>query len=357
MNQQLRFGFVGAGEIAVASADAVSNSRHATIARVFDVRADLAHDLASRSGGQVAESLDTLLADPEVEAVYICVPHFLHRATAIAAAEAGKHVFIEKPMGVSPDDAQAIVDACRQAGVACGVPFLVRNAPAYHEAHRLVQEGTIGEVTGFRVTYRGDKPESYWTGGYSGRAASDWRQSKAKAGGGVMIMNTIHDLDAVLWITGLDVTSVQGTVANISSPGEVEDVAHAILHCVGGALGSLEAQAALPGGQGPGFRSVNRVYGRQGQIVLPSPWGKDPLLLYTRETRAWQEVMPPAMENARQLVFDGYAAAVLSGSTLPIPGEAGLKASRVLHGVYESAQSGKPVDIEAVPLPGTSHQS
>ncbi len=68
------------------------------------------------------------------------------------AAGAGKHVFVEKSMDVSPEDAWAIVDACRENGVACGVPFVVRYAPAYREAHRLVQSGAIGHVTGFRLT-------------------------------------------------------------------------------------------------------------------------------------------------------------------------------------------------------------
>ena len=345
MSKQLGFGFIGAGEIAVASAEAVLGAQNAFLARVHDTRADLAGDLAARYGGEPAGSIETLFADPSVEAVYICVPHHLHRAVAVQAANAGRHLFIEKPMGVSPDDAQAIVDACRANGVACGVPFVVRYAPAYREAHRLMQLGAIGAVTGFRVTYRGDKPRSYWSGGYSGRAASDWRQSWATAGGGVLIMNTIHDLDAVLWITGLDVAQVQGTIANTNSPGEVEDYALAILSCSGGVLGSLEATAALPGGQGPQHRWINRIYGRDGQIALPSPWGGDPLVLFTREAGQWQELAPEPAAGARQLAFDDFAAAVLEGAPVPIPGEAGLKVSRVLHAVYDAARRGERVSV------------
>jgi len=344
-NDKLGFGFIGAGEIAVASAKAVRGAQHAFIARVVDARADLAEDLAATYGGEVADSIETLLADSLVEAVYICVPHYLHTAIAMQAANAGKHVFIEKPMGVNPDEAQAIVEACRSNRVACGVPFVVRYAPAYREAHRLVQLGAIGEITGFRLTYRGDKPRSYWSGGYSGRAASDWRQSRAAAGGGVMIMNTIHDLDAILWITGVDVAHVQGVTTNTNSPGDVEDYALAILSCSGGALGSLEATAALPGGSGPDQRWVNRIYGRQGQIVLPSPWGSEPLAMFTRETGQWQMIAPAPVADARQRAFDEFAAAILSGLPIPIPGEAGLRASRVLHAIYQAAAQGQRVAI------------
>jgi UDP-N-acetyl-2-amino-2-deoxyglucuronate dehydrogenase len=345
MSKQLSFGFVGAGEIAVASATAVKAASHAALARVYDTRADLAGDLAAKYGGQPAESVKALLADEAVQAVYICTPHFLHKDLAIQAANAGKHVFIEKPLGVSPVEAQAIVAACKRNGVECGVPFIVRYAPAYHEAHRLVQSGAIGKVTGFRLTYRGDKPPSYWNGGYSGRSASDWRQTWAKAGGGVMIMNTIHDLDAVLWITGLDVERVQGLMANMDSPGEVEDYALALFTCSGGALGSLEALAALPGGQGPSHPWINRIYGRQGQILLPTPWGTGPLALFTREAGQWREITPEATADARQLTFEEFAAAVLAGLPVPIPGEAALKASSVIHAVYESARRGEPVAV------------
>src|SRR5215212_7337633 len=133
-NDRLGFGFIGAGEIAVASAKAVRGAQHAFLARAHDARADLAQDLAATYGGEVADSIETLLADPLVTAVYICVPHYLHKSIAVQVANAGKHVFIEKPMGLNPDEAQAIVDACQRNGVTCGVPFVVRYAPAYSEA-------------------------------------------------------------------------------------------------------------------------------------------------------------------------------------------------------------------------------
>jgi predicted dehydrogenase len=240
---------------------------------------------------------------------------------------------------VAGADPKYLSDVVHRTGVALS---LVTTLPNQFFANIA---GAIGEVTGFRVTYRGDKPASYWSGGYSGRAASDWRQSKATAGGGVMIMNTIHDLDAILWIAGLDISHVQGVVANITSPGDVEDRALAILECTNGALGSLEAHAALPGGRAPGDRCINRVYGRAGQIALPSPWGAEPFSVFTRDSGQWQEILPAPQPSARQLAFDEFAAAVLDGSPPPIPGEAGLKASRILHAVYAAAQRGERIAV------------
>lgn len=342
---RLRFGFVGAGEIAVASAAAVRETSNAAIVAVFDVRADLSEDLAAQSGGRAVASLEVMLAAADVDAVYICLPHFLHRVTAIRAVMAGKHVFIEKPMGVSPADAEAIVEACRRHGVACGVPFVVREAPAYRAARDVVGSGAIGEITGFRICYRADKPASYWSGGWSGRATGDWRMSWSKAGGGVLLMNTIHDLDAVLWITGLEVERVQAAIATTGSPGEVEDTGLAILTCAGGALGSIEALAALPGSEGPSTRWVNRVYGTQGQVLLPSPWSEDGFALFTVRSGDWTEVEPERRGDARTRAFEAFARAVLAGAEPPVGGAEGVRASRLVHAMYEAARRATAVEV------------
>jgi UDP-N-acetyl-2-amino-2-deoxyglucuronate dehydrogenase len=342
----LRFGFVGAGEIAVASAEAVRDAEHASLVSVFDVEPALAADLVGRFGGRSAGSLEQLLADPMVDAVYVCVPHHLHREMAVRAAASGKHVLVEKPMGVSVDDAEAIVAACEASGVRCGVAFVVREAPAFAAAHRLVDAGEIGDVTGFRITYRGDKPASYWTGGWSGRATGDWRMHRSSAGGGVLIMNAIHDLDAIMWITGLEIERVHAASATTSGTGDVEDVALAILEASGGALGSVEALAALPGGEGPGVRWIDRIHGTDGQILLPTPWGEDEPALFRRATGEWTEV-PSGMSggDARARTFERFASAVLRGDEPPIPGRDGVRASRLVHAIYAAARSGGAVEV------------
>jgi predicted dehydrogenase len=346
----LRFGFVGAGEVGVESAAAVRDARSASLVAVFDVDHGLATDLADRFGGRVTASLDDLLADPAVDVVYVCLPHHLHRETAVRAATAGKHVFVEKPMGVTVADAQTIVNACEAFGVACGVPFVAREAAAYSAARDLVASGAIGDATGFHITYRSDKPASYWTGGWSGRAAGDWRMHWSTAGGGVLIMNAIHDLDAVLWITGLEIERVHGSIATTAGPAEVEDVVLAILECPGGELGSIEGLAALPGGEGPGIRWINRIHGTDGQILLPSPWVTDGLALFRRADGAWIEVPPDVRRgDARARAFERFATAVLAGDDPPVPGRHGVRASRIVHAIYSAARSGGPVELATHP--------
>jgi predicted dehydrogenase len=345
MSEILRMAFVGAGEIAVESAAALAAAPSGRLVSVFDVDAGLAADLAERHAARTVPTLEALVEDVEVDAVYVGVPHAFHRDVAIEATRAGKHVFVEKPMGVSVEDAEAIVAACERAGVACGVPFVARWAPAYARAKELVISGAIGDVTGFSLAFRADKPASYWTGGWSGRATGDWRMRWASAGGGVLLMNAIHDLDAVLWITGLEIRRVLGAIATTSPPAEVEDVGVAVLEAGGGVCGSIDARSAAPGGDAPDERWLNRIYGREGQILLPTPWGTDPLLVFRRADDRWTEIAGDEGAGARAAAFEAFASAVLAGAEPPVPGADGVRASRLIHAIYDSARSGAPVDL------------
>jgi predicted dehydrogenase len=342
---RLRLGFIGAGEVAMASARAVRDAPNCALVAVVDVRQDLARDLADLAGARVS-SLEGVFASSDVDAVYISTPHFLHRDMATRAAAAGKHVFIEKPMGTSPEDAEAIVETCMCHGVACGVSFVAREAPAFRVARDIVTSGTIGDITGFRICYRADKPASYWTGGWSGRVVDDWRMSWFKAGGGVLLMNAIHDLDALLWITGLHVDHVQAAMATTRGPGEVEDTALAILTCESGALGSIEALAALPGSEGPSTRWVDRIYGGGGQVLLPSPWTEDGLALFTVRSGIWTEVDPEPGPDARTRAFEAFARSVLGGVDPPVGGTDGAHVSRIVHAMYDAARRGVTVSVQ-----------
>src|SRR5829696_2607365 len=205
---RLRIGMIGCGEIAVRMATAIASSQHAQHVMVMDTQAALAQDLGETYGVPWTDRVDDLLANPEVDAAYIAVPHHLHAPLTIQAAEAGKHILVEKPIATTLADAEAMIAAARANGVWLSVNFHAQVDPLRQAARDLVAQGTIGQVVGTRIVFRGDKPASYWTSGYSGRVATDWRVKKATAGGGVLIMNAIHDLNTLRFITGLEVGRV-----------------------------------------------------------------------------------------------------------------------------------------------------
>lgn len=281
----VRFGVIGCGTAAVPVCAALDASPLATLVAVQDVNPAMAHDLAERHHVPALDTVDQLLAVAEVEAVYIAVPHHLLAGLATQALRAGKHVLVEKPMAITLADADALIALAQANGRTLDVFYEMRQITAYAQARELVQTGAIGEVIGVRLQTLIDKRLDYWQVGYAGRSNHPWRGQKALAGGGVVLMNTSHALDALRYVTGLEVVSVAGEIATQVAAVEVEDLAVATLKLSNGALGSLIAGAHIAGARrAEGFD----VYGVRGQICLPDPYGADPVRVFLRE--AWRDL-------------------------------------------------------------------
>ena len=244
---RLRIGMIGCGEIGVQD-----GGRHCQLtARPARHGDGHAGRTGPGSGRAVRRSLDRpvedLLANPAVDAVYIAVPHHLHAPLTIQAAEAGKHILVEKPIATTLADAEAMIAAARANGVWLSVNFHAQVDPLCQAAKDLVAQGAIGQVVGTRIVFRGDKPASYWAAGYSGRVPSDWRVRKATAGGGVLIMNAIHDLNTMRFITGLEAVRVYAEYGTYETPVEVEDFIAVTYRYDNGAIGTIEAGSAIRG--------------------------------------------------------------------------------------------------------------
>lgn len=143
-------------------------------------------------------------ADPRVHAVSITAPNFLHREIAVAMAGAGKHIWVEKPVGLSSDDARAVADAVSGAGVQGAVGFNYRNAPAVETARRLIAAGEIGTVTHARLRFFSDyaaHPEGALT----------WRYERERGGSGVLGDLASHGADLARFLLG-DIASLTAEI-------------------------------------------------------------------------------------------------------------------------------------------------
>jgi predicted dehydrogenase len=342
MDEKLRIGMIGCGEIAVQTAKGLGAARRARHVMVMDVDARVAGDLRETYGVPHTTSVDALLANPEVDAVYIAVPHYLHAPLALQALRAGKHVLVEKPIATTLEDADRMIATAREGGRTLSVAYSAQVEPEMRAVHDLIARGDIGQVTGTRIVLRSDKPESYWTGGFTGRIQTDWRSNLQKAGGGVLIMNTVHDLNTLRYVTGLEVTRVYAEMDTFSFTNtEVEDFIALTYRYQNGAIGTLEALSAVPG-RDP-LREVNRVYGTKGQVLLG-----DPPRFYTRETGEWRDVPFEAEDGVlgRTQIVDGFASAVLEGRPPPVAAEDGRAALEVIVAAYRSAREHAPVEIK-----------
>jgi len=354
MAAKLRIGFIGCGEIAVATAKGVDASEHGQISYAMDVKNVLAKDLAEPRGAKWTTDVKELIAGDDVDAVYICTPHYLHAPMAIKAAKAGKHVLCEKPIATTLKDAEKMLSACREADVLLTIAFCMRYRPEAVKARELLGKGVLGNYVGTYHASLGDKKDTYWTGGYSGRAKTDWRTKRKTAGGGILVMNAIHNIDLMRWMTGMEADRVTAQYATRATKVEVEDIISVAIRYKNGAIGSIDGSSCARGGLPPGAARGDRIYGTEGQMAV----GAGKLLLWTRKSVAglkkeeWQEVeLQKSDKNARGAWVDDTAAAIANGSAPPITGEDGFAALAIVSAAYESGKKGKAVKVAKTPKP------
>jgi len=146
MSDVLSVGIIGAGGIAQSHMRAIEENDNIRLAAVMDVDAARAEASAVKYGGRAYSSLESLLEDPEVEAVHVCTPHSFHGDQVVAAAKAGKHVMVEKPMALTLSECDRMIEACEESGKILMVGQVMRYYPVNIMVRQMIAEGVIGEV-------------------------------------------------------------------------------------------------------------------------------------------------------------------------------------------------------------------
>lgn len=340
----MRFGIIGAGSIARTHAAAL---RASDVARLTAVAGGSgAEALAAEEGAVFHARVDDLLGDPAVDAVVVCTPAGVRRGYAIAAAERGKHVLVEKPIEVSVARGRAIVDACARHGVALGVVFQSRFKPDAAAARAAVARGDLGEPVLGSVAVKWHRPPAYY-------ASAAWRGTRALDGGGALINQAIHTVDLLLWCFG-DVARVRARAANRRHAAlEVEDTVVAHLEFASGALGVLEATTAAH----PGSPRRLELHGTAGTVVLVDDevheWSLASGAPAPERTAgaatafaASTHLMSDHRWHQRQI--EEFVDAVAQGRAPLVDGREGLRSSALVEAVYRSARTGRGVRVEGV---------
>lgn len=346
--QQLRFGVIGCGEISAATCLGLSAAPNTRIAMLMDTRPETLADLAELYSAPTTTEVADVFTNPEVDAVYIATPHHLHVPLGIRAAQAGKHVLVEKPIATNLQDADKLIAACAQAGVKLGVAYYNQVDDGHRQAAELIKAGVLGDIISVRMTAIADKPEYYWHGGYTRRVQTDWRTLKAQAGGGILLMNISHDLNAVRFVTGLEVTRLYAESDTLATEVEVEDTVGVVLRYANGAIGVIQAGSALRGGD---YRTLGgpRIYGTKGQIILnPSGTLNKPLICLNEPSEGtkpgeWRELAFAGKGADRQAIVEGFANAVLTRQEPPCSGLDGRRVLEIVLASYRSAELHQPV--------------
>lgn len=341
----MRIALIGCGEIAPDNAAGLRASADCELGPVMDLNEEPAASLAREFGVEYTTSLDEILGDPSIDAVVVAVPHHLHAEVTVRAAEASKHVIVEKPLATTLADADTMIEACRRAGVALSILFSYRYEPIVVRAKQLVDDGAIGTVTGTHIQFMTEKPARYWAAGYKGRVQSDWRGSWDRAGGGVLMMNVCHMLDYLAHITGLEPAHVYSTYSTEFSPVEVEDSISVTIGYSGGAIGSVHASSLA---RGERWRSDERIWGTHGSMQLtPEP------LVYTMRAVSglkparWQKIRKLPASTRVAMYFDRFARAVDNGEEPEVTGLDGRRNLELILGAYEAARTGRAVELDS----------
>jgi len=235
------FGIIGCGMIARFHARAVGDLRGAGVVACYDNVPDAADRLAAEIGCRAYHDLDAMLADPAVNVVTIGTPSGAHLEPAVAAARAGKHVIVEKPLEITLRRCDRIIDACDRAGVVLSTIFPSRFHDSSRELKRAVEQGRFGRLTLGDAIVKWYRSQEYYDAGA-------WRGTWELDGGGALMNQAIHSVDLLAWLMGpvVEVRARTGLLAHRRIA--VEDVALATVEFASGALGVIEATtAAYPG--------------------------------------------------------------------------------------------------------------
>ena len=343
-DEPLRFAIVGCGGAAADVARAIDATAAATLVGVFDRDPSRAEALASPRDAAIHATLAGLLRDDRIEVVYIALPHDRLASTTVAALRAGRHVLVEKPVAIGARQMRAVRAAAGASGRSVGVMFELRHVPTVGEATRLVRAGAIGRIRSIRIRTLIDKPAAYWWSGPTGAVRDPWRASAARAGGGVVLMNAIHQLDLVRAITGFEARRVAALMSRGVPGVEVEDAAVALIEWDEDVIGSLVAAAHAPGADG---EETIEIDGDAGAVRLGDPYvGRPALERFLRRPVGddppgrwlrWE----PAPIDPWVAAVESFATAVRTGEA-PIPGlDDADSALGIILAIYRSARSGR----------------
>ncbi|MCS7266175.1 MAG: Gfo/Idh/MocA family oxidoreductase [Armatimonadetes bacterium] len=328
MEAPIKLGLIGCGGIARAHLNACLQLSHLfCIVACCDVRKEMAEKFAQSAGGaSVFTDYREMLSHAEIDAVDITLPHHLHAEVAIAAAEAGKHVLVEKPMANNLAEAKSMVDAADKHGVTLMVAQSQRYMAEHREIKRLLEEKTIGQVLYVRASV--DQHLA------SIRPPNDWLFKRSLAGGGSVISIGVHKIDLLRWLIGEIVAVFAVERQSPINPGmDCEDISVAILEFEKGVvadLASLYAAKASPWGE------LMAIYGTEGVIHNIGGWH-----INSDKVSEWKGKfvkLEIQHEDPFRNELEHFGNCLLNGREPLTSGRDNLKTMAVVEAIYRSAK-------------------
>lgn len=330
----MRIGLVGTGSMGYVHAGGWRKAG-AKLVGIVSQSSETAARLADEYGATVFDSYEELLT--AVDIVDLCVPTDLHRDMAIQAAQAGKHIFCEKPIALSVEDARAMISACTKAGVRLFVGMVVRFFPQYREAQKLVQAGQLGDLGVIRLKRVAYVPREGQTSWFADESRS----------GGMLVDLMVHDIDYARSLAG-EVSRVFAKSVKQHNPDALGDYALVTLRFENGAMALIEGGWAYPLGV---FRTGLDIAGSKGVIE----WASDqtePIHTFLKPTEQdiAQVGLPPTTlaEDPYTTEIKHFCAALEQGHPFDVSPEDATAALNIALAARESLRTGRSVAVETI---------
>lgn len=357
---KIRVSFAGCGGIGRQYQQLYRDLDFVQVVSCIDTDLERARETARDVGAEVATSDFSAALTGDVDAVVINTPNSAHRAQAVAAIEAGKHVLLQKPVAANLEDAEAIAAAARISGRTVGLYMSYFDQPLIHDLRDMVCQGRLGDlVHGYaRLMHRGGMMWSREVRSGQG----NWRASIRETGGGCFIQLAVHYIHLLEWISGAKIVRAAGFARNLHCPGlEGEDLATGIFQLDSGAMITLDTAWCADGEE----LSLHGTFGRAnyrnnrwlsvasslgsfaGRVVRYSG-GQEDAFGGPVGKEQQMEILPPAYGDITNPLNQhvAFLEAVRDGRPAPVSIASGVHDLRVVFALYKSAETSRAVDVE-----------
>jgi len=342
------FAIIGCGLISRFHARAIRELPGAKLIGCYDRVGSAAQRLAKEFDILNLQDLDELLRNDRVDVVTVATPSGAHLEPAVAAARAGKHVIVEKPLEITLSRCDKIIRECEKAGVLLSTIFPSRFHRCWHLLKEAIAQGRFGKLSLGDAYVKWFRTQEYYDSG-------QWRGTWEFDGGGALMNQAIHTVDLLIWLMG-PIVRVSSHVATLAHNRiDVEDVATASLQFENGALGVIEATTAAF----PGWLKKIEIHGSHGSVSIEEEnirvWqfahmtAKDRKIVddFSHQTRSGGGASDPtAISHAGHTQqFEDVIRAIQSRTQPLIDGHEGRRSVEVILAIYKSAQTGKDIRL------------
>lgn len=298
-----------------------------------------AEHYANEHGGKAYADYEELLKQEKVDIVSVCTPNYLHAPVSIAAANAGAHVLVEKPMASTEEEGLAMIEAAKRNQVSLMVGHNQRFMPPHVKAKEILQSGVLGKVLTFRTSFGHPGPEAWSIDGLE-----SWFFRKDEAIMGAMGDLGVHKADLIRWLLDDEVAEIASFVSTLHKEDtDVDDNSNCILRMESGAVGSLVASWTYYKGED----NSTILWCENGVLYI----GTDPVdnvIVELRDGTVERYQAGAISTNEDQQssgVIEAFVKEIVAGEAPSIPGEEGLKSLKVILAAFESQDTGQVVKL------------